>query len=387
MSLYLQLCLQGFFFWLAYDLSRFPVIPLYAQKLGLPPEAIGLAVAASTLTGIVGKSIAGGLSDSIGRKILMITACLVVTLLPCLYFLADDASSLVTLRLFHGFGTAIMGPVGRAFASDIIPANRRGNLLSTYMATTNLGTLAARSLGGFLLFWGGFFFPFAASAVAGVIALGLAFRWTADRQRKGALGPLFQQLKEGFRQVGTHRTVLVTSVVEAAQYFALGAVDAFLPIYAQEKAGLTDWQIGLLYGVQMGMILISKPFMGWVSDQVGRRPQIVIGLLAGGLFVWRIPWEVSFMMLTTLAALFGITVGVTTSATTALVTDVCERRHYGAAHGVFGTILDIGHAAGPILTGFLIARWSYRPGFTVVSLLLILASLCFAFLVRPKTDS
>lgn len=370
---------------MAYDLSRFPIIPLYAKQLGLSPQLIGFAVAASTVTGIFGKFIAGGLSDSLGRKLLMVIACGIATVLPCGYFLATGATSLIGLRLCHGWGTAIMGPVGRAFISDIIPAEKRGNLLSTYTATTNLGTMAGRSLGGLLLFWGGFFYPFAASALAGLIALWIAMRWPRDSGHS-EIASLSRRFLEGFREVSSNLAVLLTSFVESVQYFALGFVDAFLPIYATEQ-GLSSWQVGLLYGIQMGAIILSKPFMGWISDRFGRKPQILAGLVCGGLIVWRLPWETTFFLLASLATLFGLTVGVTTSATSALVTDLCKRHRYGAAHGVFGTILDIGHAAGPIAAGFLVGHLGYRAGFAITSLVLILASLSFHFLVKEERIS
>lgn len=382
-SLYLRICIQGFFFWFAYDLARFPVIPLLAQKLGLPPEAIGFAVAASTITGIFGKSIAGGLSDSLGRKGLMLFACIVATLLPATYFLANDATSLITIRLFHGLGTAIMGPVGRAFVVDLVPAERRGNLLSTYTAGTNLGTMAGRSLAGFLLFWGGFFFPFAASALAGLIALIMVLQWPRD-QREPFQASLFRKLLQGFREVGSNRVVCLTSVAEAVQYMTMGAVDAFLPIYAKERVGLSDWQIGLLYGTQVATTILLKPVLGWVSDKIGRKPQIVGGLLFGGLLVWRLPWERSFGLLILLIAGFGAAVALTTSATSALITDVCERRHYGVAHGLFGTFLDTGHALGPISAGFLIGTFDFRPSFLFYGFVLILTSLFFGFLVKAE---
>ncbi|MBI2083344.1 MAG: MFS transporter [Deltaproteobacteria bacterium] len=381
--LFSRICLQGFFFWLAYDLSRFPVIPLYAQKLGLPPEAIGFVVAASTMTGIFGKMLSGALSDSLGRKVMMVVACFVATVLPTLYFFADSATSLIVIRVFHGLGTAIMGPVGRAFVADIVPANRRGNWLSTYTASTNLGTMAGRSLGGFLLFWGGFFYPFIASAVAGLVALGLALQWSSDQRHGFEWRPLIQRMGKGFREVGSNLSILMTSLIEAIQYLAVGVVDAFLPLYAK-GVGLLEWQIGLLFGVQMGTTLLLKPLMGYLSDQFGRKPQIILGLIMGGLVLWRIPWETSFTFLCLLVIIFGISVALTTSATTALITDLCEREHYGAAHGVFGTILDIGHATGPISAGFLIASLGYRPGFAIYSAILILASLLFLVLVKPR---
>jgi MFS transporter, DHA1 family, multidrug resistance protein len=48
--------------------------------------------------------------------------------------------------------------------------------------------------------------------------------------------------------------------------------------------------------------------------------------------------------------------------------------------GTFGTIFDIGHAAGPLLAGALIGLWGgldYRGPFAIIAGLLIIAALIF----------
>ena len=51
----------------SYSLARTPVLPLFAASFGVGPEAIGFAVAISTVTRIFFKMPAGVLSDVIGR--------------------------------------------------------------------------------------------------------------------------------------------------------------------------------------------------------------------------------------------------------------------------------------------------------------------------------
>jgi MFS family permease len=70
-------------------------------------------------------------------------------------------------------------------------------------------------------------------------------------------------------------------------------------------------------------------------------------------------------------------VAVTTAATSAYVTDVAPRARYGAAHGVFGTIYDVGDAAGPIVAGLLVAAWGYAPMFQVMAVAAIAAAAVF----------
>ncbi|HJY79890.1 MAG TPA: MFS transporter, partial [Candidatus Binatia bacterium] len=51
----------------------------------------------------------------------------------------------------------------------------------------------------------------------------------------------------------------------------------------------------------------------------------------------------------------------------ALIADLASARNLGAAMGVFGTIWDIGEAAGPIVAGFLIGRMGYAATFDVLA--------------------
>ena len=382
MTPFRRIAIVGFSFWLSYDLARFPVLPLYAQHLGVSAPLIGWIVAASTITGIFGKFVSGGLSDIVGRRVMMLLASTIAVTAPLFYYFATDPASLIMLRLFHGFGTAIMGPVTRAAVSDIAPANQRGQQLSTFSAISMSGTMTGRWLGGAILFWGGFLMPFFAACVAGLAVLVLLLRWPHDSPKKDVELHMVDRWIAGFREVISHRVILVTSVVEAIQFMATGAIDAFLPIYAKTVAGLNEWQVGSLFGVTAIATLVTKPLFGTLSDRIGRRPQIIGGFLVGAAVVWVFPHFSSFWVLAGLATVYGFGVAVTTSATAAYITDVCAREHYGAAHGVFGTIFDIGHAAGPITAGLLVGAFSFVPAFAVFSCLLVLAAVVFTFWSR-----
>jgi predicted MFS family arabinose efflux permease len=50
--------------------------------------------------------------------------------------------------------------------------------------------------------------------------------------------------------------------------------------------------------------------------------------------------------------------------------------------GVFGTIWDIGEAAGPILAGIPIGQIGYRPAFDAIAMIVAAIALAFAARVR-----
>lgn len=67
-----------------------------------------------------------------------------------------------------------------------------------------------------------------------------------------------------------------------------------------------------------------------------------------------------------------------TAATSAYITDVTRRARYGAAHGVFGTIYDVGDALGPIAAGILVAAIGYARIFQMVAGVVLVMAVALA---------
>ncbi|HWR91912.1 MAG TPA: MFS transporter, partial [Desulfobacterales bacterium] len=108
----------------------------------------------------------------------------------------------------------------------------------------------------------------------------------------------------------------------------------------------------------------TKPIMGKLSDQYGRSGQIVWGALLGVAAVACMAASASFVLLLALSILIGLSLSIVTSATSAAVADIsrCEMR--GSAMGVFGTIMDVGHSAGPLVSGVVAALFGFKAAFT-----------------------
>jgi len=385
-ALFYRLCGIGFAAHLAYNLARDPVLSLWARHLGFSPELVGILMGASTLTGVLTKFLFGALSDSMGRRRILLLATAVTGFVPILYFLNDSYAYLVGVRLIQGIATAILGPVGSAVVADLASSHERGFRLGTFSSAARSGQLVAPWVGGALIQWAGYRYPFAAAGVAGMVAFGMTLTWpetgTVHHLR---MREHFARMIEGFREVFSSRPILVTSVAEALQFFATGLLQAMLPIYATEVAGLSPTQAGMLWGVQLAVPILSKPLFGKLSDRWGRVGQIVVGFFIGAAGVWAVVQSTSFSVMILACALYGLGVAVTTSATAAYVTDLCRQQDYGAAHGVFGTIYDLGHWLGQSLSGILVVGLGYRGAFGIYAAGLLAAAVMFGTLGRVST--
>jgi DHA1 family multidrug resistance protein-like MFS transporter len=382
-----RLCAAGFVAYCSYSICRTPLLPIFARDLGAGPALIGLVIGASTLTGIFLKLPAGASSDILGRRPLLVFGALVFAALPFAYVGVSTLAALIMLRFVHGSATAIFGPVASASLSDIAPPSKRGAWLSTYSTAQGAGQALGPILAGYLIAAGRFDLAFLAAGVIGLAAPLIVAGW-----RQGATAPpetaRWHHFKAGIGEVARNRLILVTSGAQAAQFVLNGALNAFLPLYGREVVGLTTTQLGWLFGMQTVTTLAVRPVIGTLSDRAGRRGVIALGLTVCSAAVLTMSRATELWALVIAVVAYAAGVATTTAATSAYITDVTRRARYGAAHGVFGTIYDVGDALGPIAAGLLVATVGYTRMFQIMAFAGLTMALVFlhASRSRPVTD-
>lgn len=387
------LCAVGFLARASYSLARTPVLPLFAASFGVGPEAIGFAVAISTVTGIFFKMPAGVLSDVIGRTRTLLLGLTVFAVVPFAYLWVSSFELLVVVRFFHGFATAIYGPAVMAVVVSVA-GDRRAELLSWFSSVTILGNLVGAPLGGLLLSLHGsdsgprledFHIVYGIVAASGMASLLLALMILPTTDGGTIAGgktvaAVFKQFRTAIREILLDRCVLLTSNMEGVQNLSVGALEAFLPLYAVTVCGLSAFQAGTLWGIQILAVISTKPLMGKISDRHGRTQLVFWGMFVCAVPFGLIPWTQNYWILLFLAMCFGLGEAMVTSSAAALVVDFCKEAHLGSAMGAFGTLFDVGHAAGPLLAGFFIGLsgdQDFRIAFAAIALLVVLAAVAF----------
>ena len=325
----------------------------------------------------------------------MLIGLLFFAFMPFTYLLVKDYNLLIIIRFLHGLATAIYGPVSMAVIADMA-GTKKGEMLSWFSSVTIIGNLLGAPLGGLILHSSvgaaapsiaEFHHAYLASGVAGVLSLGLALSiLRGDKKTGSGIRIRAASLKfiSSIKEVLTDKRVVITSAMEGLQNMTMGALEAFLPIYAVTVAGLNEFQAGILWGVQVVTTILSKPVMGKTSDRYGRKALITTGLVVCALSFGLIPVFKEFYSLMIISAAFGFGEALATSSGAAFVADLCKEKHFGTAMGTFGTIFSIGHASGPILAGFLIVRYDYLYSFGAMAVTLLLVAPVFILMVKEK---
>ena len=378
-SFFVLIALIGGLAILSSTLSKTPVLPLFAHALHATPAEIGWIVMASTIPGILISYPAGALSDYLGSRRLLLASLVVFATAPFLYLLVKTAPQLMAVRFYHGFATAIFGTVTNAAIAERYSADRAARL-STFSSVTIVGRSIAPFLGGSLISLASFHAVYIACAISGVLALGAGLL-LHDHQPLAKKKLELPRFWASLTAVLRDRSIMLVSLIEAAQYLVFGAIEAFLALFAA-SLGIPAWEIGVILGVQLVSVVFSKPLMGKVSDRVGRRRVILPGLLIGAASVVLLPFFPSFIGLSVLSLTFGIGFATVTSSTSALVADLTRDGRYGSSMGVLRTVMDVGQSIGPVLTGFMVGVAGYGSAFTLLAAILLGAALMLGLLLR-----
>jgi DHA1 family multidrug resistance protein-like MFS transporter len=378
------LCIMGGFAILSSTMSKSPVLNPFATSLGTPTELSGFVSSASTIPGILISLPAASLSDIFGRRKFLLLAGLVFASAPFLYLFITVWWQLVLVRFYHGFATAIFVPVAEASIAELFPT-KRGERISLFTAATYVGRLTAPLLGAYILVvtnsglpYKNFHELYLAVAVAGVTAfiMGLPFlvekrQPTLASQKKAE--EVAKQMLHGWKTLIKNRGVLAVSLVQASQYYVYGAFDFYLTGYLTVFLKYSLLIPGFVATCIIGAAIFVRPYMGRVSDKVGRRIPIVMGCIISALPLMTIPFVTDFTVLILLAIVYGFGFATVTASTSPLISELVPKELIGTSMGFLDMTMDVGQTLGPIISGFILATYLQYYG--------VFPSLAFALLI------
>lgn len=160
-----------------------------------------------------------------------------------------------------------------------------------------------------------------------------------------------------------------------------GIVIPFLPMYA-ERLGIGAIGIGLILSAYSLMQFLVAPILGRISDRVGRRPIIMLGLLGSSLSYVIYGFAFSFPLLLLSRAVHGAC-AATVSTAQAYVADTTTEEQRAHGMGMIGAAFGLGFVLGPAIGGLLGGFGLRVPVFFAAAL--TFANLLFAAFRLPES--
>jgi len=161
----------------------FPLMPLYAKALKIPPFHIGIITASFYVAQLIAAPLWGRVSDRYGRRPALLVGLAALGSGYLIFGFAHSMWMLVFARVIQGAGGGTTG-VTQAYVADTVRPESRTRSLGWLSAGTNIGTMMGPVLGSWAAAYGQLA-PGALAASLCVVNLVFAFMWLPESLKPG----------------------------------------------------------------------------------------------------------------------------------------------------------------------------------------------------------
>ncbi len=358
-----------------------PVMPVFASELGAGGFALGMIIAAFSISRGVLQPIVGNLSDKWGRKNFLIAGLFIYGIVGLLIPQATNIGNLIAIRAFHGVGSAMIVPIAMAYVGLLSPVGHEGRYMSYLNIAIFCGIGCGPVIGGLVSDLFGFASVFYLMAVLSFIALILVISNMPKRNpsEKKEGSTLLKSIK---KMVGNSRTAGILLARYATMIIMVPTM-AFLPLLMSNWPVHTGLQVGMVIACRtLTNAVLQVPF-GRFADKYNKLVLLLAGVLCMSLAVLAIPSMENVVSMTILYVFLGIGEAVIWPVLGAYATEE-GRVHYGQGTmmGMFSFTMSGGVLTGAVLAGLSMdlvgIAWAYYTcGAMVLLLTLVAAKMIF----------
>lgn len=353
------------------------VIPLYTLSLGGSKWDVGLTAGIIALSATGARLFSGPLIDRIGRKPVLYVGAGILLLSTLIYYVSFNIPLLFLARLIHGLGFGAMHVTATILIADITPKNRQGEGQGYFTAFTII-TLAIGPPLGYILYQSAGYTWVIIAVTMVVIATGVLAFFVPETGKKVENPRSFISL-----QSLVEKAAVLPAIILGLTTWGHGAIVAFLPLFTSERHILNP---GLYFTMMSITAVVSRGFVGRLSDRFGRGLVLVPGLLSAISGILTLHFATNTPMLMTAGLLFGLGFSTVSPIVFAMTAERVRPERRGTAMGMVSASNDLGITAGSLLGGIIIAQTGFDYIFLVAAALLAAAIFIFISAARKKHD-
>ncbi len=350
----------------------FVMYPTIAREMGFEPLHLSLLTAGRSLFNNWAQLGYGFLTPFVPRLKLLGISSLVYATGTFFSGTAWNFLSFLGIRCLAALGSSAMHPVGTSLLASYFRENR-GAVLALNSSMSQIGSIMAPLVGGFLLLsigWRNTFFVVAILSVFMAVAYFFFRDRVRDNTKTGESNKAkLARSKATYLRLLHNRNFMLIALVFLVGGAGRGEVmPTYLPLYLERDFGFeTKFTIAVLFLFQLGG-LGGPLLLGWLSDRGSRKRVTQASLLLSGLGALALAWQVPNAWLIMLNVIFfGMVTHSRGSLTLAMVADSVTEEEQDAAFSLYYFLGFLSAPVWTIVTGYLFQAYSFTVAFTVMS--------------------
>ena len=211
----------------------------------------------------------GALSDSFGRRPVILAALAVYTLASLWCAIADSVQGLIVGRVFQGLSVGAGMVVGRAMIRDLFETDDAQRLMSLVTLFFGLAPAIAPVIGGWLFIALGWRSIFWFLAAIGLVLVAVSWRFlpeTLREEERQSFHPV--ALVKGYREVGIHLRFLLLSFAVGFNFNAFFLYIVSAPVFVGTHLNLGPGDYAWLFIPCIVGIMIGSQISGRAAGKL-----------------------------------------------------------------------------------------------------------------------
>nr|WP_255404997.1 MFS transporter [Mycobacterium sp. E2479] len=359
-----------------------PALPSFARSFGVSIKAVTFLVTVFSLSRLCFAPISGQLVQRLGERRIYIGGMLIVAVSTAACAFSQAYWQLVVFRVISGIGSTMFYVSALGLMIHISPPDARGRVAGLFITSFMVGAVGGPAVGAVAAGWG-LTAPF---IVYGVALLGVAvvLFYSLRDSPLAAPGP------------PTRSTVTMREALRFRAYWsslganfatgwsAFGLRVALVPLFITDVMGRGIGIIGIALAAFAGGNALAMIPSGYLSDRMGRRTLMIVGLTLSGIATVFLGVASSLPAFLAAAIVVGAVTGIYMSPMQAAVADILgSEARAGSPVAAVQMMSDLGAIVGSMTLGWVAERLSYGWGFTISGIVLLIAAV--GWLAAPET--
>lgn len=327
---------------------QLPIITPYAIELDASYILTGAIVAVYSFTNMIGNIIGGHWIDKFGRKKMLFTGMIAVSVVLFLYPLSQNGWQLFTARFFHGLAGGVLIPAAFAYIGDHSGGENRGKRMAFTGAGIGIAAIVGPAVGGVLAARASIEAVFLLVAVLFLLTSLIVLFFVKESYVATDRGKF--NFKE-FIPLIKHPMIILSSVSAFGLMISNGTLAFALPLNV-ELMKLSTETTGMLlstFGI-MALIVFLTP-LNFIYDKFSPVYLIATGLGLIGVGMIILSVMATFMSNFIAMVIYGLGFAFIFPSMNKIIAEASTKVDRGKAYGVFYAFFSLGVVAGSSVSG------------------------------------
>mgnify|MGYP003487426677 FL=1 len=323
------------------------------------------------------------LSDSFGRKQILIPSLLLFGVSGVFSSFASSFNSLLQWRLFQGIGTASLESLQMTIIADLYRGRQMGEVMAFNASLIGMSSAIFPLLGGILALFS-WRYPFAVALLAIPVAFMVLTKLRLPKQQgqpeKFELKPY---LKSTWQSINNRRVFGLLFAMMSLFALQTGTCLTYIPFFAA-RLGASEAITGILLTFMSISLAIAASQLGRFTQKLSEIKLIKLSFLLFAVALAIIPFISNLWFLFIPIFLIGAAQGLALPCTQALLAGLSAQESRAGFMAINSTLQSWGQTLGPFLGSLAVRFWGLQAVFYASAVFALISFGIFNYLQTAK---